>query len=189
MREFLYFSKKGIMRGDYIDNNELTARIIRFREQEVIHARLMMMMFSPSMISENYRNFEEFEEDYKDCNRRCDQCRADLAGDFYLLASNILKYTIKSYGKPCFLDEEDQIQEGVMICFEKLPKFNPQFGKAFNYLTTCVIHHFQQLYRTNKNYHDLKIKFRDYMANKEKLPSRRVKDGRRPTDREPVDFN
>jgi hypothetical protein len=47
----------------------------------------------------------------------------------------------------------------VMICFEKIDRFDPRKGKAFNYMTTCILNHFRQLYRTARNYNELKKKY------------------------------
>ena len=49
-------------------------------------------------------------------------------------------------------DKDEAIQEGVMICFEKLNQWRSELGgKAFNYFTTCIVGHLCQLYRTRKH--------------------------------------
>ena len=60
-----------------------------------------------------------------------------------------------------------------MICFEKVDRFNPNFvgkngqkAKAFNYLTTCCLNHYRQLYRTAKNYIELKKRYQDFVTKK-----------------------
>ena len=40
-----------------------------------------------------------------------------------------------------------------------MEKFDPTKGKAFNYMTTCILNHFRQLWRTAKNYNELKKKY------------------------------
>jgi hypothetical protein len=77
-----------------------------------------------------------------------------LADAFYTLSKNIVRYA-----KFSNIDEDDAIQEGVLICFERVEKFDPTKGKAFNYLTTCILNHFRQLWRTAKNYNELKKKY------------------------------
>jgi DNA-directed RNA polymerase specialized sigma subunit len=80
-----------------------------------------------------------------------------LAVAFYTLSDNIVKYA-----KFSLIDADDAVQEGVMICFEKIDRFNPKKGKAFNYMTTCILNHFRQLYRTARNYNELKRKYHDF---------------------------
>jgi hypothetical protein len=78
----------------------------------------------------------------------------NLALAFYTLSENLVKYAQFQ-----FIEEDDAIQEGVVICFEKIDRFNPEKGKAFNYMTTCILNHFRQLYRTARNYQELKKKY------------------------------
>ena len=82
-----------------------------------------------------------------------------LADLFYTLSKNIVRYA-----KFTNIDEDDAIQEGVLICFERVEKFDPLKGKAFNYLTTCILNHFRQLWRTAKNYNELKKKYSKIFA-------------------------
>lgn len=86
------------------------------------------------------------------------QSQNDLAMAFYTLSENIVRYA-----KFQFIDDDDAIQEAVVICFEKVDRFDPVKGKAFNYMTTCIFNHFRQLYRTAKNYRDLKDKYLRYL--------------------------
>jgi DNA-directed RNA polymerase specialized sigma subunit len=90
-----------------------------------------------------------------------DKLQKELAIVFYLLADNIIKaFNFK------LIDHEDALQEGVMICFEKIDRFCPEKGKAFNYMTTCCLNHYRQLYRTAKSYMELKNRFQDFIAKK-----------------------
>lgn len=85
----------------------------------------------------------------------------DLAKLFYLLAENIIRAF-----KFQLIDRDDALQEGVMICFEKLDRFNPEIGRAFNYYTTCTLNHYRQLYRTAKNHNELKKRYHDHLVSK-----------------------
>ena len=78
----------------------------------------------------------------------------ELAEAFYLLAKNIIRAF-----RFQLVDKDDALQEGVMICFEKLHRFNPEKGRAFNFCTTIILNHYRQLYRTAKNYKELKIRY------------------------------
>jgi DNA-directed RNA polymerase specialized sigma24 family protein len=107
-------------------------------------------------------------------NARRDQIEYDLASKdltdaFYLLAENI----IRAFNFQ-LIDKDDALQEGVMICFEKVDRFNPNYigkngqkAKAFNYLTTCCLNHYRQLYRTAKNYIELKKRYQDFITKKQ----------------------
>ena len=70
------------------------------------------------------------------------------------------------YAKDIIVDSDDAIQEGAMICFEKIDRFNPEIGKAFNYMTTCILNHYRQIYRTDKNYRELKERFKLFLVSK-----------------------
>lgn len=87
-----------------------------------------------------------------------EEAHQQLAIAFLTLAENIVKYA-----KFNLIDMDDAIQEGVMICFEKIDRFDPQKGKAFNYMTTCILNHMRQLYRTARNYNDFKTKYKDFI--------------------------
>lgn len=81
-----------------------------------------------------------------------------LATAFFTLAENIVRYA-----KFQLIDIDDAVQEGVMICFEKIDRFDSRKGKAFNYMTTCILNHYRQLYRTARNYNELKKRYLNYM--------------------------
>jgi hypothetical protein len=55
--------------------------------------------------------------------------------DYYQHSDDILKR----------YDREDIIQECVLICFEKLKRFDPNRGKAFHYFSTIIISLLMQL--------------------------------------------
>ena len=82
------------------------------------------------------------------------ETQQQLAMAFLTLSENIVRYA-----KFNLIDIDDAIQEGVMICFEKIDRFDSLKGKAFNYFTTCALNHFRQLYRSAKNYNELKKKY------------------------------
>lgn len=85
----------------------------------------------------------------------------ELTEAFYLLAKNIIRAFHFQ-----LIDSDDALQEGVMICFEKLHRFNPEKGRAFNFCTTIILNHYRQLYRTAKNYNELKNKYHEHLCDK-----------------------
>ena len=96
---------------------------------------------------------------YKKASTEFGESQLDLANAFYKLSENIVRYA-----KFNLIDADDAVQEGVMICFEKIDRFDPCKGKAFNYMTTCILNHFRQLYRTARNYNELKKKYHDFLS-------------------------
>ena len=83
----------------------------------------------------------------------------DLTDAFYLLASNIIRAF-----KFQLVESDDALQEGVMLCFEKLHRFDPAKGKAFNFWSTILLNAMRQMYRTAKNYNELKMKYHDFLS-------------------------
>lgn len=62
------------------------------------------------------------------------------------------------------VDPEDIMQEGVFIGFDKINYFKKGRGKAFALYTTIILHHIKQLYRTARNYNELKSKYLDFIC-------------------------
>lgn len=98
------------------------------------------------------------EESLKIAVSEHEDCKRTLASAFFTLSENIVRYA-----KFQLIDADDAVQEGVMICFDKIDRFDSRKGKAFNYMTTCILNHFRQLYRTARNYNELKKKYLDHM--------------------------
>lgn len=110
---------------------------------------------------------EKLDEYYRICGE-FKECQDQLAAAFYILSENIA-----NYAKFSGIDIDDAIQEGVLICFEKVDRFNPNYrgkngqkAKAFNYMTTCILNHYRQLYRSARNYHELKKKYHIFLQDK-----------------------
>jgi DNA-directed RNA polymerase specialized sigma subunit len=101
---------------------------------------------------------EEYQENYKNIVVEYEELQSLLAIAFLTLADNLARY--KKFNH---IDLDDAIQEGVMICFAKLDQFNPEMGKAFNYMTTVTLNHLRQQYRTARNYNELKKKYQDFL--------------------------
>jgi DNA-directed RNA polymerase specialized sigma subunit len=104
---------------------------------------------------------EENEKLYKESCDRHKDFQNQLAYAFYILSENIA-----NYAKFSGIDIDDAIQEGVLICFEKINRFDARKGKAFNYMTTCILNHFRQLYRSARNYNELKKRYQNFMSDK-----------------------
>ena len=64
--------------------------------------------------------------------------------------------------------QEVSKKEKIAVCFDKVDRFNSDRGKGFNYFTTCILNHFRQLYRTAKNYNELKKKYNQFIKQKNK---------------------
>ena len=106
------------------------------------------------------------QDKFDNIEKQFHESQQELATAFYILSENIVKYA-----KFNLIDQDDAVQEGVMICFEKIDRFDPKKGKAFNYMTTCILNHFRQLYRTARNYNELKRKYLEFIQSQQDTSS------------------
>ncbi len=118
------------------------------------------------VFEELIQNFKKYQKTRKKKPSDFSKAEHQLAEAFYILADNIVRAF-----KFQLIERDDMMQEGVLICFEKLHCFDPNFvtesgnkSKAFNYFTTCTLNHFRQLYRTAKNYKQLKERFFEFLS-------------------------
>lgn len=108
--------------------------------------------------SSNRRQLRQKEDELEAAHDLHEESRQKLAIAFFTLSENIVRYA-----KFKLIDQDDAVQEGVMICFDKIGRFDSRKGKAFNYMTTCILNHFRQLYRTSRNYNELKMKYLNHI--------------------------
>ena len=112
-----------------------------------------------------YLNNKEFEQlirlyvealrDHKKTSEPIDPVLCEcVAKCFYLLSDNIIRAFRFS-----MVEEEDAKQEAVLVCLKKISRFEHSRGKAFNYFTTMILNHYRQLYRSARNYNELKKRF------------------------------
>lgn len=154
------------MSNEYLNNRYLEGIIARFQKSKREKAEYESIMLSLGRDTEmrtltpsgNLCNLIECSAEYDQMQAEYVELQGLLAAAFFTLADNLARYAKFSY-----IDIDDAVQEGVMICFEKIDRFNPEIGKAFNYMTTVVINGLRQSYRTAKNYNDLKRKYHDYL--------------------------
>lgn len=146
------------MSTEYLNNKNFESIIIRFQQskrkktrQELLIEALNNSKHGPDLLTGQQLSHQEAIGEFEASQK-------ELATAFYLLSENIVRYA-----KFNLIDADDAVQEGVMICFEKIDRFDPKKGKAFNYMTTCVLNHFRQLYRTARNYNELKRKYHEFM--------------------------
>lgn len=76
-----------------------------------------------------------------------------LSEAFYWVAERVVNYFDSE------IEKEDAIQECIIICWEKLPRYNRQKGVAWNFFTTISLGLLRQTYRNKKNYQELKKEF------------------------------
>ena len=159
------------MANEYLNNKTFESIIQSFQFHDREKDRLLMM-FNDCAETHNRRN-NKYKDDIKkerldSINQKYNEAcvnykdfQTQLAYAFYILAENIT-----NYAKFSGIDVDDAIQEGVLICFEKINRFDPRKGKAFNYMTTCILNHYRQLYRSARNYNELKKKYMVYLSDK-----------------------
>lgn len=129
------------MANEYIINSKLEETIARFQEAK-----------------------KQKDED-EGSKQEHDELQEQLAYFFYELSENI----IKAFNFQ-LIDRDDALQEGVLIALQKVDRFDHTYvgksgkkAKAFNYMTTCILNHFRQLYRGAKNHHELQRKYYNYL--------------------------
>jgi len=64
------------------------------------------------------------------------------------------------------IDRDDAVQEIIGNVWEKLPRFDPAKGKAFNWVTTVMLGLLRQMvsFRHTKKYPELKRKYAEHLA-------------------------
>lgn len=154
------------MSNEYLNNRTFERLIINFQscKKEKIKYQFFINDIKDTEQSTSLRGefkkpnlWLEIEKMYNTSYLKFQDSQKELAFAFYTLSENIVRYA-----KFNLIDEDDAIQEGVMICFEKIDRFDPVKGKAFNYMTTCILNHFRQMYRTARNYNELKKKYLEW---------------------------
>lgn len=158
------------MTNEYLNNQNFEKVIRSFQAYKRQKARCEMLLKDlletherECQKDENVEKHEaliEQEAKHQDACKQFEECQKKLTESFYLLSQNIANYYINSYSG---FDVDDATQEAVLVCFEKIDKFDPRKGKAFNYMTTCIINHFRQIYRSNKNYNELKKRYHTFL--------------------------
>lgn len=144
---------------EYLNNRVFEKLIINFQQtkKEKIKYQIFYDDISKQKINNRKNKLFEIPEGQPEKSiKEHFVAQEELAHAFLLLSQNIVKYAKFSH-----IGEDDGIQEGVLICFERAEKFDSQKGKAFNYLTTCILNHFKQLYRSARNYQELKRKINE----------------------------
>lgn len=152
------------MTSEYLNNKVFEGNIARFKQSKQDKSRYELIisdldessrkvksLLKSELLKKKQTEYQQIMKDYIDS-------QGQLALAFFTLSENIIRYR-----KFHFVDVDDAIQEFVMICFEKIDRFDPIKGKAFNYMTTCILNHYRQLYRTARNYNELKKKYHDFL--------------------------
>lgn len=157
------------MATEYLNNKNFQDIIHRFQQSQKDKAKYSLIIEdldqSVNRINRDHINFKTKKKllvqivSAFDCaSNEYILSQNELAVAFYTLSGNIVNYARFSN-----IDPDDATQEGVMICFDKIDRFDPRKGKAFNYMTTCILNHFRQLYRAQRNYQELKRKYQSFL--------------------------
>jgi hypothetical protein len=75
------------------------------------------------------------------------------------LANNIIKFVNFKGVEKAFKDKINTTSYMVAFAFIKIERYDPTKGKAFNFFTTIMLSWLRQVYRSNKNYSELKAKY------------------------------
>lgn len=152
------------MSTEYLNNKTFERLIIKFQDckkQKTKYSYFIKdIKESEPLVRKSLRPtlWLNIERDFQGVSLAYQDSQKELTTAFYTLSENIVRYA-----KFNLIDIDDAVQEGVMICFEKIDRFDPEKGKAFNYMTTCILNHFRQMYRTARNYNELKKRYLDWI--------------------------
>ena len=157
------------MATEYLNNKKFEGVISKFQKTKKEKARYELIIEDLADMNRrkkrrkvrkriDIRLLEQNQETYDLIDGQHSVSKQELAMAFYTLSENLVRYARFN-----LIDADDAVQEGVMICFEKIDRFDSRKGKAFNYMTTCILNHFRQLYRTARNYNELKKKYLRYL--------------------------
>jgi len=166
------------MANEYLNNKDFESIIQAFQFYKRQKSKLELMIVD--LEETHNRRFFKYKDhikkeqlestlsQHKEACMNFKSCQDRLAVAFYILSENIA-----NYAKFSGIDVDDAIQEGVLICFEKVDRFNPNYrgksgqkAKAFNYMTTCILNHFRQLYRSARNYNELKKRYHTWLQDR-----------------------
>jgi len=158
------------MSTEYLNNKSFEIIIIKYQKAQRAKQRLALLQNDARIQRQQAKNLKNplnvNPEEILQAEAEYSEAQKILASAFYTLSSNIVRYAKFSH-----IDEDDAVQEGVLICFERAEKFDPAKGKAFNYMTTCILNHFRQLWRSARNYQELKKRYNDLIQIKLGLDS------------------
>lgn len=161
------------MANEYLNNRTFESIIQSFQYHKRQKARYEMII--RDLQQSHARRIAKYQDELKKAalsqsqaqyQEVCDNYKAyqeELANAFYLLSANIANYAKYLFNG---IEMDDAVQEGVMICFEKIDRFDPRKGKAFNYMTTCILNHYRQLYRSVRNYNELKKRYAVFLQDR-----------------------
>lgn len=160
------------MANEYLNNKNFESIIqsFQFHKREKKRYEMMLADFEETHLrrlckyedNERKERLDQAQTKYAQVCSAYKEHQDQLACAFYLLSENIARFYAKFSG----IDVDDAIQEGVLICFEKIDRFDPRKGKAFNYMTTCILNNHRQLHRSARNYNELKRKYHTFLQNK-----------------------
>ena len=165
------------MASEYLNNEnfESLIRSFQFNKRQKVKYEQIVADFKQtherrkSKYDDNSKSkdYKQAEKKYKEVCQELSDCQEKLAYSFYVLCENIAQY---SFSKGLVKDVDEATQEGVVICLEKVDRFNPNYigkngqkAKAFNYMTTCIFNHFRQMFRSFRNYNELKKRYHQFL--------------------------
>jgi hypothetical protein len=147
--------------SEYLNNKNFEIIICKFQESKRTKTKYELIIEDLEGSSQRRGDTGRlvvFMEKYKVIVKEYEEYKEQLAYAFYTLSKNIAEYA-----KFNLIDVDDAISEGVLICFDKIDRFDPSRGKAFNYFTTCTLNTLRQSYRTARNFNELKRKFSEHL--------------------------
>ena len=158
------------MKTEYLNNKVFEGIINRFQDskKQIVKYKLIIDDLQMSLDRKSKKNtnvdreksiLEKNQLEYAKILEERLEAESLLTQAFYTLAQNLVRFARFN-----LIDSDDVEQESVMICFEKIDRFDPSKGKAFNYFTTMTLNNMRQLFRSAKNYNQLKRKYHEFLT-------------------------
>ncbi len=157
------------MATEYLNNKEFERIIHRFQKTKRHRARCKLIIedLKESIERKLGKQLDTdvdkvyLDEQLQECNKiytEYQDSQDELSNAFYILSKHVAEFA-----KFHLIDRDEAIQEGAVICYEKIDKFNPKKGKAFNYMTTCILNHFRQMHRTARAFNEFKKRLHEHL--------------------------
>lgn len=157
------------MATEYLNNKEFERIIHRFQKTKRHQARCKLIIEDlKDSINRKTTKQLDASDDEVYLGEQLQECKKiyvdyqssqdELSNAFYILSKHVAEFA-----KFHLIDRDEAIQEGAVICYEKIDKFNPKKGKAFNYMTTCILNHFRQMHRTARAFNEFKKRLHEHL--------------------------
>lgn len=130
----------------YINNDEFIAAILDYRHALGASSRYNMQL---SAWTSGLTYWDG--KDSENTKQKLDNAKANLFGFFLRLAEGVCRMPyMQGMMQSQSMDPDVVRQECALMCWEKEAKFKINYGKPFNFFTTCIVNNTKQLWRVER---------------------------------------